>query len=508
MLSANKRDKIFENCGHIGTGNASQQVDNIVAEVFEETEGQQSWNYTNSAFIQNGRRHTFGFPEHKMQFENQPLPFMKYDATSATHNMSRIPFPISQVTPLSPEIAIPSDFEVGRRASECASYSRMTDNLLGRQNQFRNAEYLAGAFHQNKSEQNSPMQMISPSLQSPRKRRTGLRTVTDNPPNIPPELKIEVENRIYNQQAISPLPPSILASSPLSPSSSSSLSPSPFSSPCKLNLRQRRSGLSVVTEGKQTCRRVSSLKEPYSLNSDRHSPIRRLSDANHPSLSDCSLSELKTLQVEYPQETLAFDFSPAKVSQHQYLQLPISPLLPDQLPYGEEPVIQLSQGPDELMAEMYEEMYPTVRREKQSRSFSVPTSPSMPLGPSRERHSLTHHLQELSLYQQKAEQSDLKELLRSKGSITQGVPSLSAVTPCETPSQTPLSTPKRQRRSSLASQSSQPPNYPYNHIQGDGCPVIRVTDDQGDRVGIEYNQVEEGGQSVNQCANKCQLNII
>ena len=236
------------------------------------------------------------------------------------------------------------------------------------------------------------------------------------------------------------------------------------------------------------------MKEPYSINlhSDRHSPIRRLSDADHPSKSDCSLYELRRLQSEYKQETLAFDFSPAKVSQHQYLQLPSSPSPHDHLLY------QGESGPVDIMAEMYEEMYPTVRHGKHSRSFSVPTSPSVPSEPSRERHSLTHHLQELSLHQQQAESSDLmNKLLHSKGSITKGVPSLSAITPSPTPPQTPLSTPTRQQRISLTGQTTYLSDISYDdHYQSYGCPVIKVTDDHGDKVGIQYDpEEEEDGQS-------------
>ena len=493
MLLCNRRDEISASI------NTSEEVDNIVTEVFEENEEQQLNKCSNSTSIQNGRRHTLGFPEYQMQLEEPSFSSKKYEDVSHLSYISKITFPASQISTIYNGIKMSSDFEMGRRASECRAHSKMTDNLLGRQNQFRNVEYLTGANKQNESDQRPPRPKTSPLILPPRKRRTGLRTVTDKPPNIQPELKLEVENRIYCQQSTSPLPPSILAGSPLSPSSSSSLSPSPFSSPSKLNLRQRRSGLSVVTEGKQTCRRGLSLKEPYSMNlhSDRHSPIRRLSDANHPSKSDCSLSELRTLQTEYKQEKLAFDFSPANVSQHQYLQLPSSPLLYDQVMSGRE----------DLMAEMYQEMYPVERHGKHCRSLSVPTSPSIPPEPNRERHSLTHHLQELSLYQPQAESSDLmNKFLHSKGSITKGVPSLSAINPCPTPPHTAHSTPMHQQRPYLSGQTTHLPDLIHDdHYQSDGCPVIKVTDDHGDKVGMQYDQDDEEGQSsATQCANMCQ----
>lgn len=502
LLACNRKDNYQTNGGDIGTANLAVKVEDPVTEVFIDMDEPQARIGSIPPFNPNGRRHTFGFPEHSLQLET-PHTFSKnYKEMLQITNASHFPLLTNQ-TLGAPGLQIPSDFEMGRRASECGVHSGVTDNLLGRQNQFRNAEYLAGVSDQHAKEQEFQKQSTCPPSDSPRKRRTGLRTVTDNPPNIPPELVFEVENRISSQRSISPLPPLMFPSSPLSPSSSSSLSPSPFSSPCKLNLRQRRSGLSVVTEGKQACRRVSSLKEPYSHHSpsDRHSPIRRLSDASHhssvSSMSDRSLSELRTLQGEYQQfnqEALAFDFNTAKVSQHQFLQLPSSPVSLDPFfTHGNpsdrnEPTCPPSPASEELMAEMYEDMYSTTKPEKHSRSFSFPTSPSYTTGQGRERHSLTHHLQELSLHKHQTDSADLTiELIRFKGSITQGVPSLSATTPCTTPTQTPLSTPKRQRRPSLTGQSSY---YNYDE-QSEACPVIRVTDDQGDRVKLFYETMDQ-----------------
>jgi len=515
MLSSSRNDNHSINEVDNGGVNVSIKADDTVTEVFIEGEEPQQRKLNNSSFIPNGRRHTFGFPEPKFQLEAPPQSSIKYDNIFLKSNANQHPLLINQVSLGSPGLQIPSDFEMGRRASECGIHSKMTDNLLANQTQFKNAEYLGGVANQPPIQHNLHNQNTCPSLQSPRKRRTGLRTVTDNPPNIPPELVFEVENRISSQRSISPLPPLMFASSPLSPSSSSSLSPSPYSSPCKLNLRQRRSGLSVVTEGKQTCRRVSSLKEPYSTipPSDRHSPTRRLSDATQPSMSDRSLSELRALQGEYQQETLAFDFNTSKISQ-QFLQLPSSPVTFDHFFYNslqhdrEETTCPPSPASEELMAEMYEEMYSTAKPKKHSRSFSFPTSPSFTATQVRERHSLTHHLQELSLHQQQGDSADLSsDLIRNKGSITQGVPSLSATTPCSTPTHTPLSTPKRQRRPSLTGQTSQmlylgdyscgDQNFGSSgHAsqgQGDVCPVIRVTDDQGDRVGLHYVPGDRAG---------------
>ena len=75
------------------------------------------------------------------------------------------------------------------------------------------------------------------------------------------------------------------------------------------------------------------------------------------------------------------------------------------------------------MAAMYEEMYSVPPAEGgSSRRFSYPNSPShsgsRPVG--REKHSLTAHLQQLSLQHQLAEAGGIGSNTRFKGSITQG----------------------------------------------------------------------------------------
>ena len=152
---------------------------------------------------------------------------------------------------------------------------------------------------------------------SPRKRRTGLHTVMEKPPDIPPELVQEVEFRIQQNQSpvqhhlnVSNIP-STPPYSPLQPQSSpgaqvipvSCSSPpitvtpppngggmqppssmiSPLMSPSKPgSLRARRTGLSTVMEiGKQGIgKSVGKEQTSLLLPTERYSPVRRLSDGS------------------------------------------------------------------------------------------------------------------------------------------------------------------------------------------------------------------------------------
>lgn len=154
---------------------------------------------------------------------------------------------------------------------------------------------------------------------SPRKRRTGLHTVMEKPPEIHPELVQEVEIRMRN--STSPLSSSSALSeqqqqqqqqSPVPSTSPSSLSAtitgftsvSPMTSPSNPgsslagggggsggSLRQRRTGLSTVMEvgkpptvggGGLSSSSSSSYKESHSLHlpTERYSPVRRLSEGS------------------------------------------------------------------------------------------------------------------------------------------------------------------------------------------------------------------------------------
>jgi hypothetical protein len=102
--------------------------------------------------------------------------------------------------------------------------------------------------------------------ESPRKRRTGLHTVMEKPPDINPELVQEVETRIRSQS------PNLIQVPPAGPLQQ--MPSPPKQSGC---LRTRRTGLSTVMEvgklGDAPGR--DSLHPP----SDRYSPVRRLTEA-------------------------------------------------------------------------------------------------------------------------------------------------------------------------------------------------------------------------------------
>jgi len=316
----------------------------------------------------------------------------------------------------------------------------------------------------------------SHSPDSPRKRRTGLMTVMEKPPEISHEVVSEVETRINNQRAMSPGPylqfpdggNTFPPHSPLSP-----LSPIPLVSPSHFPSRR----------GRQSCSRVSSLKEPHSLylSNERYSPVRRLSEGSPltrsgtinqplsiPSSCEQSPCEIRALQEEYRQlnqETrLSIDSASSGYHSPQYLCPPTPPVATIPLP-GQSSlrrssesnvIIQETQDPNrpfassttvndptDLMAAMYEEMYST--KDHANRRSSYPNSPSHTSSSSREKHSLTQHLQKLCLQQRITEAANEAATglgIMFKGSITQGVPSLSATTPTATPGLTPISTPK------------------------------------------------------------------
>ena len=158
---------------------------------------------------------------------------------------------------------------------------------------------------------------LNPS-ESPRKRRTGLHTVMEKPPEIPPELVQEVEFRILQNQSPTSLQhhhlnvssmPSTPPYSPLQSQASPSGIPeacssppitvtpppcgggiqpppsmiSPLMSPSKPgSLRARRTGLSTVMEiGKQsTGKSIGKESSSLLLPTERYSPVRRLSDGS------------------------------------------------------------------------------------------------------------------------------------------------------------------------------------------------------------------------------------
>lgn len=164
---------------------------------------------------------------------------------------------------------------------------------------------------------------------SPRKRRTGLHTVLEKPPEINADLVQEVETRMQNHSPLGGHQSPVLL--PVTPSSFSgaSVSISPLTSPSKpmginvvtSGLRQRRTGLSTVMEigksGSSSSGAGSSsgFKESHSshLATERYSPVRRLSEGSPaflqhrgaltqqnscPASNDPSPSDVRALQEE------------------------------------------------------------------------------------------------------------------------------------------------------------------------------------------------------------------
>ena len=128
----------------------------------------------------------------------------------------------------------------------------------------------------------------SSTIDSPRRRRTGLHTVMEKPPEINAELVQEVECRMRAQQQ--PTPGATGGANPSAPGPGGQPSKTP--SPNKHgSLRARRTGLSTVMEVKSS--HADSLNPPL----DRISPLlRRSSDCNSSAdMSPCDMGKLHTL---------------------------------------------------------------------------------------------------------------------------------------------------------------------------------------------------------------------
>jgi len=487
-----------------------------VTEVY--TEAETEYNKVQSA--RSGRRHTLGPANHGLPGIQSPT-FSHYpnkDILPQTNLPQNLPlvsnkpftdFSVKNQDLLRapPGLLLPNGMPMGRRASDCGVYSSLVIPSMGLEeslSRFKEAEdsdskksddinidpsfYNLSEVSMGNFDQDPSVQYLgrdsgkrhpsghtqggstSHSPDSPRKRRTGLMTVMEKPPEIPHDVVSEVETRINNQRAVSPGPylqfPSQDSGNIFPP-----LSPIPLTSPSHFPSRR----------GRQSCSRVSSLKEPHSLylSNERYSPVRRLSEGNPltrsgtinqpisiPSSCEQSPCEIRALQEEYRQlnqdTRLSIDSASSGYHSPQYLCPPTPPVsmipLPGQssLRRSSESnvIVQESQDtnrpfassttvndPTELMAAMYADMYST--KDHASRRSSYPNSPSH-TSVSREKHSLTQHLQKLCLQQRITEASNETTTLgiRFKGSITQGVPSLAATTPTATPGLTPISTPK------------------------------------------------------------------
>ena len=456
-----------------------------ITEVFTEVEPK-AQSLASGVQSRSGRRHTLGPAEHGMVplppcFYRGPSPHVNIlPQTNLAANLplvGNLPFTEFSVKDQAhlrapPDLLAPSGPTMGRRASDSGAYSNvLAASLL--------SQYNAAEQHITSSQSETPCSMgwgdlggrdqehlqmelflgtsgqegkrnglTTPLPESPRKRRSGLITVLEQPPDISQDLVCEVENRITQQQTQPPSLPFLQFNS-LDNYLNTAL-PSPQASPSKPNLRQRRSGMTAAP-GKQTCSRVNSLKEPYSLHlpAERYSPVRRLSEgmplsnpqplSSLPSSTEQSPCEIRALQEEYRQlnneARLSTDSTTPSSGCHspQYLQPPTPPV---SLPHlsrrcsesNVHPAESWSSAPTEeqdLMAAMYEEMYSVPPSEgNSSRRFSYPNSPSHSasrpaLG--REKHSLTAHLQQLSLQHQLAETGGIGSNTRFKGSITQGI---------------------------------------------------------------------------------------
>ena len=317
--------------------------------------------------------------------------------------------------------------------------------------------------------------------ESPRKRRTGLHTVMEKPPDINPELSEEFESRVRSQS------PNFVQLTPLPQMTSP-----PKQSGC---LRTRRTGLSTVMEVGKLGETPSSLHPP----SDRYSPVRRLAESvplfNHrnnsisssdasPSSTDVRLLQEEVMRLQDETQSSGGSVESASsgyMSPHFYLRPP-SPG-EQQFTSGDinqprrasdcgvrsqenQPLLKPStssqSATSEPLQQMMDEMYnpELVTRVSSSRRYSYPNSPVHVVT---EKHNqstaITTHLQHLKLHQKSLGTPNLAVLATTgvcseetfppvkvpnakwKGSITQGVPSRTMIIEPQIPSELSLKTP-------------------------------------------------------------------
>ena len=480
-----------------------------LTEVYTETEAGQAG--AGGSVSRSGRRHTLGPANNSIPPLLQPPPqysHLNKEILPQINLPQNLPFvsnkPFTDFSVKNQDLlrAPQSNIQMGRRASDCGvhygalalenghlvfkeavedSDKRSADDTNYEPNVFPLPEIsisdkVPGGLHYLSRDKRPvtgpPAASFSPD--SPRKRRTGLMTVMEKPPDITDDVIHDVESRIQQQRSVSPCAPflgypglqdSPHSLSPLSPVSvvSAVTSPSHFSSSLTGGGARR---------GRQSCTRVSSLKEPHSLYlaNERYSPVRRLSEgapvtragglphtfSSFSSSTDQSpCTELQAIQDEYRQlnqETrLSIDSSSSGYHSPQYLCPPTPPvsLLPDHPSLrrsSESNVILESSGEGgaqdqrDLMAAMYEDMYST-KDHSASRRSSYPNSPAHAVAT---KQVLSHQFQKLCLQQRISESQGPEAAslgVRYKGSITQGVPSLAATTPTSpglTPAHTPI----------------------------------------------------------------------
>lgn len=315
--------------------------------------------------------------------------------------------------------------------------------------------------------------------ESPKKRRTGLHTVMEKPPDINPELVQEVEARIRSQS------PNLLqmpgAATVLPPQQH--LTTSPKQTGC---LRTRRTGLSTVME-------VGKLGDSSGRDSlhpsDRYSPVRRLAEGfppynnrnnslssgdASPSATDVRLlqEEVMRLQDETQSSGGSVESASSGYMSPQFYLRPPSP--GENFVTGDvsqtrrasdcgvstacqdghstlKPSTSSQSATSEPLQQLYNEMYnvdlPSPAQYTSSRRYSYPNSPVHLIAEKHNQQSsgITSHLQHLKLHQKSLGTPNLAVLAnpavessenvaapevpnaRWKGSITQGVPSRNMV---------------------------------------------------------------------------------
>ena len=495
-----------------GVALPDDKIDTSLTEVYTDSDNANTWQEHVSR-ASGGRRHTLGPANNQIpSLLQSPAKFSLFnkEILPQTNLPQNLPFvlnkPFTDFSVKNQDLlrAPPVGIPMGRRASDCGMYaslavggevapgdetdSRTSDDSGVEQPMFSFPDYSQCSGLQYMRPGHTPTN-VPPSFSpdSPRKRRTGLMTVMEKPPDITDDVISDVEIRIQKQQlqqlpqqrSISPGPGSVHYSLLDSPNSLSPLSPvSALTSPSHFP----SSVAGSVRRGRQSCSRVSSLKEPHSLylSNERYSPVRRLSEgapltragalhhnfSSIPSSSDQSPCEIQAIQDEYirlSHETrLSIDSTSSGYHSPQYLCPPTPPvsLHPDNpsLRRSSESNVVLNTSSstrsdsgvpgdqNDLMAAMYEDMYST-KQHTNSRRSSYPNSPSHILG-TNEKQFLNQQFQKLFIQQDKiAETGEASLGVKYKGSITQGVPSLAATTPT-TPGLTPATTPKHMLKQS------------------------------------------------------------
>ena len=305
--------------------------------------------------------------------------------------------------------------------------------------------------------------------ESPRKRRTGLHTVMEKPPDINPELIHEVETRIRSQS------PNLVQLTPVG--ALPQMTSPPKQTGC---LRTRRTGLSTVMEvGKHGDGAGRDTLHP----SDRISPVRRLaenfpaynnrnnsisSSEASPSYTDVRLLQEEVVRLQEETQSSGGSVESASsgyMSPHFYLRPPSpgenfitgdmnqprrasdSGVRSQDNQLLMKPSSSSQSATSEPLQQMLDEMYnpELVTRVSSSRRYSYPNSPVHLATDKHNQSGITADLQHLKLHQKSMGTPNLAVFAnvlveaeetfptckvpntKWKGSITQGVPSRAMV---------------------------------------------------------------------------------